>query len=106
MNAEDGAVEPGRHRSRMWVGTTFVMWGGREGSEYAGSKDVFAAMDRYKTGLDTIAGYNKFLRTDTGNDRCGPLLGRLLGRDCTSCRGPSSVQLRGALKEDFSRTSL
>ena len=39
--------------------TTFVMWGGREGSEYDGSKDVFAAMERYKEGLDTVAGYIK-----------------------------------------------
>lgn len=38
---------------------TFVMWGGREGSEYDGSKDVYAAMERYKEGLDTIAGYIK-----------------------------------------------
>ncbi|NUO92467.1 MAG: xylose isomerase [Dermatophilaceae bacterium] len=39
--------------------TTFVMWGGREGSEYDGSKDVYSAMERYKEGLDTVAGYIK-----------------------------------------------
>ncbi len=39
--------------------TTFVMWGGREGSEYDGSKDVYAAFERYKEGLDTVAGYIK-----------------------------------------------
>jgi xylose isomerase len=39
--------------------STFVMWGGREGSEYDGSKDVYAAMERYKEGLDAIAGYIK-----------------------------------------------
>jgi xylose isomerase len=39
--------------------STFVMWGGREGSEYDGSKDVHAAFDRYKEGLDTVAGYIK-----------------------------------------------
>ena len=39
--------------------TTFVMWGGREGAEYDASKDVHAAFDRYKEGLDTIAGYIK-----------------------------------------------
>jgi xylose isomerase len=38
---------------------TFVMWGGREGSEYDGSKDVLAAMDRYKEGIDAVAGYIK-----------------------------------------------
>jgi xylose isomerase len=35
--------------------TTFVMWGGREGSEYDGSKDLKAAFDRYKEGLDCVA---------------------------------------------------
>ena len=39
--------------------STFVMWGGREGSEYDGSKDVYAAFERYKEGLDTVAGYIK-----------------------------------------------
>jgi xylose isomerase len=39
--------------------TTFVMWGGREGSEYDGSKDLLSAFDRYKEGLDTVAGYIK-----------------------------------------------
>ncbi len=39
--------------------TTFVMWGGREGGEYDGSKDVYAAFERYKEGLDTVAGYIK-----------------------------------------------
>ena len=39
--------------------TTFVMWGGREGAEYDSSKDVNAAMERYKEGLDTVAQYIK-----------------------------------------------
>lgn len=39
--------------------TTFVMWGGREGAEYDGSKDLYAALERYKEGLDTVAGYIK-----------------------------------------------
>ena len=38
---------------------TFVMWGGREGSEYDGAKDVHAAFDRYREGLDTVAGHIK-----------------------------------------------
>ena len=38
---------------------TFVMWGGREGSEYDGSKDLAAALDRMKEGVDTAAGYIK-----------------------------------------------
>jgi xylose isomerase len=51
LSAVDLAAEVGA--------TTFVMWGGREGSEYDASKDVHAALDRYKEGLDTIAGYIK-----------------------------------------------
>ena len=39
--------------------TTFVMWGGREGAEYDSSKDLNAAFDRYKEGLDAVAGYIK-----------------------------------------------
>ncbi|MET4060227.1 xylose isomerase [Arthrobacter sp. UYP6] len=38
---------------------TFVMWGGREGAEYDGSKDFAAAYDRMKEGVDTVAGYVK-----------------------------------------------
>ena len=43
---------------------TFVMWGGREGSEYDGSKDIAAALDRYREGVDTVAGHIK----DSGYD--------------------------------------
>ena len=39
--------------------TTFVMWGGREGSEYDGAKDIHAALDRYREGVDTVAAYIK-----------------------------------------------
>ncbi len=39
--------------------STFVMWGGREGAEYDGSKDLISAFDRYKEGLDTVAAYIK-----------------------------------------------
>jgi len=38
---------------------TFVMWGGREGSEYDGAKDLHAALERYKEGVDLVAGYIK-----------------------------------------------
>ena len=38
---------------------TFVMWGGREGAEYDGSKDLSAALDRMREGVDTAAGYIK-----------------------------------------------
>lgn len=38
---------------------TFVMWGGREGADYDSSKNLNAVFDRYKEGLDTVAGYIK-----------------------------------------------
>lgn len=36
---------------------TYVFWGGREGAEYDGSKDVRAALDRYREAIDLLAGY-------------------------------------------------
>ena len=40
LGAVDIAIEMGA--------TTFVMWGGREGAEYDGSKDLHSAFERYK----------------------------------------------------------
>jgi xylose isomerase len=37
---------------------TYVMWGGREGSEYDLAKDVRAALDRYREAVDTLAQYS------------------------------------------------
>ena len=39
--------------------STFVMWGGREGTEYHNSKDLYTAHARYAEGIDTVAGYIK-----------------------------------------------
>jgi xylose isomerase len=36
---------------------TYVLWGGREGSETDAAKDVSAALDRYREGIDTLAQY-------------------------------------------------
>ena len=36
---------------------TYVFWGGREGTEVDAAKDVRAALDRYREGLDTLAQY-------------------------------------------------
>jgi xylose isomerase len=36
---------------------TYVLWGGREGSEYDGAKDVRAALDRYREGLNLLTQY-------------------------------------------------
>jgi xylose isomerase len=41
---------------------TYVLWGGREGAEYDGSKDVRTALERYREGLDMLAQYS----TDRG----------------------------------------
>lgn len=38
---------------------TYVFWGGREGSETDSGKDVQAALDRYREGVDLLAGYVK-----------------------------------------------
>src|SRR5205823_427986 len=37
--------------------STYVMWGGREGSESDAAKDVRAALDRYREAVDTLAQY-------------------------------------------------
>jgi xylose isomerase len=37
--------------------TTYVFWGGREGAESDGAKDIRAALDRYREGIDTLAQY-------------------------------------------------
>jgi xylose isomerase len=37
--------------------STYVLWGGREGAESGASKDVAAALDRYKESLDLLCGY-------------------------------------------------
>jgi xylose isomerase len=36
---------------------TFVLWGGREGAEHGASKNVGAALDRYREALDLLCGY-------------------------------------------------
>lgn len=37
--------------------STYVFWGGREGSEYEGAKDIAAALDRYREAIDALADY-------------------------------------------------
>ncbi|HEY4728707.1 MAG TPA: TIM barrel protein, partial [Actinomycetes bacterium] len=38
--------------------TTYVFWGGREGSEVDVAKDVRSALDRYREAIDTLAQYS------------------------------------------------
>ena len=38
---------------------TYVFWGGREGSEVDAAKEISAALDRYREGIDTLAEYVK-----------------------------------------------
>ena len=47
----DLAAELGAH--------TFVFWGGREGAEVDAAKDVRAALDRYREGVDLLAAHVK-----------------------------------------------
>jgi xylose isomerase len=39
--------------------STYVFWGGREGAEVDQAKDVRAALDRYREGIDLLAAYVK-----------------------------------------------
>ena len=50
MRNMDLAAELGAH--------TYVFWGGREGSENDGAKNVQTSLDRYREGLDTLAQYS------------------------------------------------
>jgi xylose isomerase len=43
---------------------TFVLWGGREGSEYDSAKDVQAALERYREAMNLLTGFV----TDRGYD--------------------------------------
>ena len=36
---------------------TYVFWGGREGAEYDGAKNIASALDRYREGIDALAQY-------------------------------------------------
>jgi xylose isomerase len=38
---------------------TYVLWGGREGAEVDGAKDLKAALDRYRESIDTLAQYSE-----------------------------------------------
>jgi xylose isomerase len=38
---------------------TYVLWGGREGAEVDTAKDLKAALDRYREGIDTLARYSE-----------------------------------------------
>ncbi|MEH0929326.1 xylose isomerase [Micromonospora sp. CPCC 205558] len=70
--------------------STFVMWGGREGSEYDLAKDVQAALDRYREAVDLLTqyvidkGYNmRFALEPKPNEPRGdillPTIGHALG---------------------------
>src|SRR6478735_8109835 len=60
---------------------TYVFWGGREGAEYDGAKDIRAALDRYREAIDTLAcfvleqGYHiRFAIEPKPNDPRGDIL--------------------------------
>jgi xylose isomerase len=43
---------------------TYVFWGGREGAEFGGSKDIRVALDRYAEGLNLLCAYVREQRYD------------------------------------------
>ncbi|MEU2348541.1 xylose isomerase [Modestobacter sp. NPDC049651] len=51
MRNMDLAAELGAH--------TYVLWGGREGTEVDVAKDLFASLDRYAEAIDTLAQYSE-----------------------------------------------
>ena len=67
---------------------TYVFWGGREGAEYDGAKDIGAALDRYREGIDTLAAYVKERATGCGS-RSSP---SPTSRAGTSCCPPSATR--------------
>ena len=52
--------------------TTYVFWGGREGSEVDVAKDVGAALDRYREAIDTLAEYVVASAATTSASRSEP----------------------------------
>jgi xylose isomerase len=65
---------------------TYVFWGGREGSETEAAKDVKAALDRFREGIDTLAQYSidqgydlKFALEPKPNEPRGDILLPTLG---------------------------
>ena len=76
---------------------TYVLWGGREGAESGGSKDVAAALDRYKEGMDILCALRPRARATTSGSPWSP---SRTSRAATSCcrrsatRSPSSTSSR------------
>jgi xylose isomerase len=67
---------------------TYVLWGGREGSETDAAKDVRAALERYREGLDLIAQYSSTAATGCAS----PSSPSRTSRAATSCCRPSATR--------------
>jgi xylose isomerase len=85
---------------------TFVLWGGREGSEYDVAKDVQAALDRYREGLDLIAQYSedrkyglRFAIEPKPNEPRGDILLPTVGHALAFVQGLSRPELFGVNPE-------
>ena len=72
--------------------STYVFWGGREGAEYHAAKDIAAALERYREGLDFLAGYviekGYEIRFASSPSRTS--------RAATSCCRPSATRWRSS----------
>ena len=73
--------------------TTYVFWGGREGAETDAAKDVRAALDRYREGIDTA----RAVRRSTAATACGSRSSRSpTSRAATSCCRRSGTRWRSS----------
>ena len=70
---------------------TFVMWGGREGAEHGGGKNVGAALDRYRRGARTPSAPTSASRATPCGSRSSP---SPTSRAATSCCRPSATRSR------------
>jgi xylose isomerase len=82
--------------------STYVLWGGREGAESGGSKDVHAALDRYKESMDLLCayvreqGYNlRFAIEPKPNEPRGDILLPSLGHAIAFINGLDDPELVG-----------
>ena len=70
----------------------YVFWGGREGAESGASKDVAAALARYKEALDVLCAYVM----DQGYGCGSPSSPSRMSRAATSCCPPPGTRWRSS----------
>jgi hypothetical protein len=72
---------------------TFVLWGGREGAEYDAAKDIRAALDRYREGIDTARRSTSSTGATTSGSPSSP---SRTSRAATSCCRRSGTRWRSS----------